>query len=728
MARTYNDIYYNDDENSTAEILDDMKKLAESVDQQIGSIKSFNNDTSQFIEQVTPLMNNLSEQVIDMHQLADTMFTELEQVKEENKQLREDLESDYEEKTVEGTDIEVNDSAEMRAGLKICGNHKQEVRSGKNLLKFVLDTQTVNGLTITNNGDGSLSLNGTTTDVVSLQISNSMANLVAGTYYLSRNSSGTVSNSFNNLLYGKNDNTAVSLCNFNTEGISITTTTDYATYYLWLYVKSGITFTNYVMKPQLESGTATEWEQYGASPSPDYPSEVECCGDNINIFDGEVEEGNIDASTGQNTAVTNAWRSKNYIDITEKTNTISIENVLYSGTAGRLLYYDKNNKFLGTVLITKMPFTFEAIANTAKVRFHILNAVADINSKVKLSKGTSTGEYSEYGQGCASVKIENENLYNINNKLVDAAIYSDGSIKAGQYNYLIYFKVKSGYKYVFSYTSENQINTNAIWGYSKEKPKMGGKATYNIISVKSLNNYIFEPKSDDNYLLLRLNYISQLNLMNNIQLKKSTDSKNYVSYQEQSFIMPTQKEMLEEDYFDTKNYKEVHNWKKIVLNGSETYTAGGSSNEVYRYDAQILINSAKVDKNKMVCTHFKSVYQDLNFYEHIRNSTKENPTAIVFYIKGKKTLTEFKAWLRQQYEAETPVTIYYKLTTPEQIEMTLEQKRVSDEIKKAKSYYETTIVTSEDEIQPNLEFTYKRSNKLRVENLEKALLSQGGGV
>lgn len=84
MARTYNDIYYNDDENSTAEILDDMKKLAESVDQQIGSIKSFNNDTSQFIEQVTPLMNTLSEQVIDMHQLADTMFTELEQVKEEN--------------------------------------------------------------------------------------------------------------------------------------------------------------------------------------------------------------------------------------------------------------------------------------------------------------------------------------------------------------------------------------------------------------------------------------------------------------------------------------------------------------------------------------------------------------------------------------------------------------------------------------------------------------------
>lgn len=125
MARTYNDIYYNDDENSTAEILDDMKKLAESVDQQIGSIKSFNNDTSQFIEQVTPLMNTLSEQVIDMHQLADTMFTELEQVKEENKQLREDL-NGLPKGQASGESIDLSDSAEMRCELKISGNSKQE--------------------------------------------------------------------------------------------------------------------------------------------------------------------------------------------------------------------------------------------------------------------------------------------------------------------------------------------------------------------------------------------------------------------------------------------------------------------------------------------------------------------------------------------------------------------------------------------------------------------------
>ena len=717
MARTYNDIYYNDDENSTAEILDDMKKLAESVDQQIGSIKSFNNDTSQFIEQVTPLMNTLSEQVIDMHQLADTMFTELEQVKEENKQLREDLESDYEEKTVEGTDIEVNDSAEMRAKLKICGNHKQEVRSGKNLLPNEFEQGAWNGkenkTRLFNYSNIQLNTNTVYTFSTNLDITKyRYAISIASTKYPNTDNS--------NNLYDSGWQNAKQSYTFTTPekngylGIAISTKN--GTDDINLNSLAGVWF-------QVEKNSiATSFEQYGATPTPNIPSQIEAVGSNVNLYSG-LESITFNRDSSRTTNVSLNLKAGTYTISAKFTNVAQSVSVQFLKRDKLVAMAENLQSNSSTITLSEdIDRLYFFLTSNAQ------SGYSTIMNKVKICKGTSTGEYSEYGQGCASVKIENENLYNINNKLVDAAIYSDGSIKAGQNNYLIYFKVKSGYKYVFSYTSENQINTNAIWGYSKEKPKMGGKATYNIISVKSLNNYIFEPKSDDNYLLLRLNYISQLNLMNNIQLKKSTDSKNYVSYQEQSFIMPTQKEMLEEDYFDTKNYKEVHNWKKIVLNGSETYTAGGSSNEVYRYDAQILINSAKVDKNKMVCTHFKSVYQDLNFYEHIRNSTKENPTAIVFYIKGKKTLTEFKAWLRQQYEAETPVTIYYKLTTPEQIEMTLEQKRVSDEIEKAKSYYETTIVTSEDEIQPNLEFTYKRSNKLRVENLEKALLSQGGGV
>lgn len=594
----------------------------------------------------------------------------------------------------EGENITLNDTAEKRfENFDIEGNSKQEARSGKNKLNFSgLTSRTINGLTITNNKDGSITLNGTTTATVSMLLSNNMYNLVAGKYYLSRNSIGTVSGTFTNILYGKNE-TAVNIGGLTSEGMIITATTDYQEYYLWLYVTSGITFTNYTMKPQLETGTVkTDWELYGASPSPDYPSEVECCGDNINIFDGEVEEGNIDASTGQNAVTTNAWRSKNYLNVKDTSVSISIKDLTFSGTVGRLYFYKSDNTYISNILINSLPFTATLPNETAKVRFFILNSVADINSKIKVENGKVT-EYSKTGQGCINEVICNKNLV----VEIQKGYWNNTGVFDSDNNFCSskQIKVEPGKTYVGSLFDKNK--------------KYVGKLVYTVFDKNK--NFIRHSGEDtitiannEKYVSLRT-YTSQASYVKNnnllMQLEEGSTEKPYVEHQEQVFTIPTQQEMLEEDYFDTKNYKEVHNWKKIVLNGSETYTAGGSSNEVYRYDAQILINSAKVDKNKMVCTHFKSVYQDLNFYEHIRNSTKENPTAIVFYIKGKKTLTEFKAWLRQQYEAGTPITIYYKLETPEQIEMTLEQKRVLDKIEKAKSYKGVTHIYSNDEVSPN---------------------------
>lgn len=144
----------------------------------------------------------------------------------------------------------------------------QIAETGKNKLSFSLSSQTINGLTIVNNGDGSLILNGTTTDVVSMRFSEFMTNLIAGNYYFSINASGTVSSTFSKILYGKlqSNSSANVLMNYNSiteNGKSVTTKVDYAQYYLWLYIKNGTTFTNYVIKPQLEQGsTATPYEPY----------------------------------------------------------------------------------------------------------------------------------------------------------------------------------------------------------------------------------------------------------------------------------------------------------------------------------------------------------------------------------------------------------------------------------------------------------------------------------
>ena len=331
MATTTKGIYYPNDGTKAADILEDLKQMAETIDDNfkldgnnITNIQNLlkdiassdltnKNNISNLQNRVTTLetdntqnksdintlksdnqtnksnISTMQGQISDIQQEQQTQNTNIEEL-QENDIKQDELLIKYKNallnaETEEAKSLYVEDANKF-GSLEVLGNHEQEMRSGKNLLNFSsLTTQTVNGLTITNNNDGSITLNGTTTDIVSMKLSQTMHNLVAGNYYLSRNSSGTASGTFTNILYG-NNGTAVNVANLTSEGMPLTTTTDYEEYYLWLYIKSGITFTNYTIKPQLEAGTVkTDWEQYGASPSPDYPSKVVCLGSNKQLFD-----------------------------------------------------------------------------------------------------------------------------------------------------------------------------------------------------------------------------------------------------------------------------------------------------------------------------------------------------------------------------------------------------------------------------------------------------------
>lgn len=140
-----------------------------------------------------------------------------------------------------------------------------EINLGKNLLSFNnFETRTINGLTITNNGDGTLILNGTTTNTVSLTLSDIMNKISEGSYTFTRNSTGEVSGgTFTTILYGRNDSPVNIMSETSENARTINISTSYNTYYLYLYVSSGRTFTNYVLKPMLEKGSqATSYSPY----------------------------------------------------------------------------------------------------------------------------------------------------------------------------------------------------------------------------------------------------------------------------------------------------------------------------------------------------------------------------------------------------------------------------------------------------------------------------------
>lgn len=150
---------------------------------------------------------------------------------------------------------------------------KQRVRQGYNLLKYpyVSTTKTQHGVSITDNGDGSITLNGTSTAKIDFgyQWTNNLPNdfYTFITY-------GLPDTCYTNY-YQVGPKYGESVGNFNK-----TATTENINLGAQLVIPEGVTLDNITIYPMLVKGQYTRetipaWEQYGASPSLDYPSEIE---------------------------------------------------------------------------------------------------------------------------------------------------------------------------------------------------------------------------------------------------------------------------------------------------------------------------------------------------------------------------------------------------------------------------------------------------------------------
>lgn len=87
MAKTSkNNIYYNDDENSIADVLSDMKKLAESADDAIE--KSKYNDT-----EIKQKIENNKNNITKIENINAEQNALIKQLQEENKELKKQIPS-----------------------------------------------------------------------------------------------------------------------------------------------------------------------------------------------------------------------------------------------------------------------------------------------------------------------------------------------------------------------------------------------------------------------------------------------------------------------------------------------------------------------------------------------------------------------------------------------------------------------------------------------------------
>lgn len=299
MASTKNGIIYPDNYDKVADVPADLKEMAESVDENIEQINEKIKQNSNNIESLQAdnttnkkSIEELKQKNAKQDESIKTNASEIEELKQENieikaenKRLRSDIESISLLGEAEGESIDLEDSSEARFNkFEIGGNHSQETREGYNLLENKSTTQTKNGVTITKNTDETLVVNGTATSDFTFLIASNIVLENGKKYRLSGCPAGgadkkyalTMNQYYENQSHYTQDYGSGSLFTYNE--LSANTNSVY------IRVIKDVTYNNLIFKPMIIAGeNEKEYEQYGATPSLDFTSEIKTVKDNANV-------------------------------------------------------------------------------------------------------------------------------------------------------------------------------------------------------------------------------------------------------------------------------------------------------------------------------------------------------------------------------------------------------------------------------------------------------------
>ena len=208
---------------------------------------------------------------------AETLTNRIADLEEENSELVQQMPWNT---TEIQESIYVADSARYSKNkLSLFGNMAQETREGYNLLDISnIQTQEKYGVTITNNGDGTLTFNGTSTNNFGINTKIEPKTLLAGNYTKSIPRDTNIKTGLTISLGTVSGGAIPKTILQPSTGTATFELEEDSTYnQLRMYIESGTIFNNYVLKWMIVKGTYTSetippFEQYGAMPSIEYSS------------------------------------------------------------------------------------------------------------------------------------------------------------------------------------------------------------------------------------------------------------------------------------------------------------------------------------------------------------------------------------------------------------------------------------------------------------------------
>ena len=466
------------------------------------------------------------------------------------------------------------------------------------------------------------------------------------------------------------------------------------------------------------------YEDYGASPSPDYPSPIENVeGKNkfnkSNMTEATWDNGKTNTVTLledgriQSTANYAQWAAK-CIDIPNlKANTdYVVSGKIISSTADNAMIIVKGykNNTLSNIIYhryavgTRFELSFnssdyEKIGISLSGDNNTLNTTyTTIFDEIQLEEGTAATDYVPYN----SLEIKNvgENLFNPSNAK-DGCV-SDGSGQIISVNIKNkntgYIKIDGEEKY---FILSNKLTGN--WGawYDKDKKFISG------ITLGDKNKGIVTAPNNAYFINFTVSYENNNpDYANNVMIARSDKETPYKPYQEQKVTFPLVEgqKLMKGSYLASDG---IHNKKKqVVYNGTENWAF--SPNKVCTF-----IKGLPSISKTGICTHYKSIKTasvfgiDTGIYLETSNS------AIISDPRF-STIDEFKTYLQEQYSNGTPVTVEYELAEEEIVPYTEEQQEAYNQLQKLKLYKgQNTMFSMEGSI---INLKYLEDTDEKVEN------------
>lgn len=615
-------------------------------------------------------------------------------------------------KTVTGKEILIEDG-ENNKGLeiKVKGSTTQSTRSGKNLY---------------NKGN----VSGTLYKEVPIN------ELLAGTYTLSAVVTSSDTDKTQCLVLDATNNKVLGYLNRNVRS-SFTFTLEKPTKKLNFYASTTYNLSNEdtfkFADIQIEQDTtATEYEQYGASPSPDYPAKIENV-EGKNKFSGWVKGIAINPTDGHQLA-DETRASSDYIAVDFNQN----PNYYLSGLTNTLqtfvAAYNSNKEFLGRTAappvsyfsLNSSSFTMGTAQGTGDIAYlrvttyentpaGTTGAIDDVdNLETQLEECIVATDYVPYNS--LEIKDIGENLLNIT---ATSRTYSAGvTITVNKDKSITISGTNTSTNTIFHRLADNFVLPAGDYTLSNKNANVSNDSFIfyddgNNFPRTNISNATFTKDTTIKpYVKIRAGQTVNNQTVYPMILKGTYTEETipvYKPYQEQKITFPLSEEqkLYKDSYLASDGIHNVRGQRVFDGSDDESWQIEGTNN----FYSNIVIQNSK-SSSLVLCNYQKSIKKGLGESENcfISNSKKFNFQSDTI----NHTVADFKNWLSTHN-----LIVEYELATEEIVPYTEAQQEAWDKIESMKLYDGVNHIESTSEIDIKYNYIYKKpsiKNKSNIEN------------